>query len=76
MPQISLYIDEPTLRQVEQAAKRQNLSLSKWVTQQLKKSIEPVYPDEYAALFGSITDATFSEPDDLNFYGDTKRENL
>ena len=44
MPQISLYIDEPTLKKVENAAKRQNTSISKWVAEQIRARVEPVYP--------------------------------
>jgi hypothetical protein len=76
MPQISLYIDEPTLKQVERAAKKQKTSLSKWVVEQLKARLEPVYPDDYETLFGSIDDESFVEPDELSFSGDMKREPL
>ena len=35
MPQISLYIDGPTLKKIENAALRQRVSISKWVADQL-----------------------------------------
>ena len=76
MPQISLYIDESTLRQVELAARKQKTSLSKWVVEQLKARIEPVYPEDYEGLFGSIKDESFKEPDELSFSGDLERETL
>lgn len=76
MPQISLYIDEPTLKQVERAARKQKTSLSKWVVEQLKARIEPAYPDDYGELFGSIQDGSFSEPDELSLSGDIGRETL
>ena len=44
MPQISLYIDEKTLKKVENAAQRQHVSISKWVSEQIKTKIEPIYP--------------------------------
>lgn len=44
MPQISLYVDEETLKKVESAAKRQHVSISKWVSEQIRSKIEPVYP--------------------------------
>ncbi len=62
MPQISLYIDEETLKKVETAAARQKLSISKWVAEQIRSRIEPVYPVGYEQLFGSVTDQTFVRP--------------
>ncbi|AEJ18728.1 hypothetical protein [Gracilinema caldarium] len=76
MPQLSIYIDEPTLEKVEKAAKRHNTSISKWVVEQLKASIDPVYPASYENLFGSIDDSTFTEPNELHFGADMKRESL
>ncbi|TXJ08733.1 MAG: hypothetical protein E6Q25_04725 [Acinetobacter sp.] len=63
MPQISLYIDADTLQKVEYAAKQQHLSISKWVANQIKAKVEPVYPQEFYALFGSIQDDTFVRPE-------------
>ena len=76
MPQISLYIDEPTLKKVENAAKRQNTSISKWVAEQIRARVEPVYPVDFEKLFGSIDDESFIEPNELSFSTDMQRESL
>ena len=76
MPQISLYIDEATLKKVENAAFRQHVSISKWVAEQIRARVEPVYPAGYEHLFGSIADDTFVRPDDTSFNSDTEREVL
>jgi hypothetical protein len=73
MPQISLYIDEKTLRKVEIAAKQKHLSISKWVAEQIKAKIDPVYPADYEKLFGSVKDDTFVRPERLYFENDAKR---
>ena len=73
MPQISLYIDEKTLKKVESAAKQSHLSISKWVAEQIKSKLDPVYPTNYERLFGSIKDDTFVRPKNLDFNSDTKR---
>ena len=39
MAQLSLYIDDETLKKVKKAAKSQNISVSKWITSRLKKLI-------------------------------------
>ncbi len=76
MPQISLYIDEPTLKKVENAALRQHVSISKWVAEQIRTRIEPVYPAHYEELFGSITDNSFTRPKESLFSSDIKRKGL
>ena len=73
MPQISLYIDEKTLKKVESAAKQQRLSISKWVAEQIRSKVDPVYPADYDKLFGSIKDDTFTKPGCPNFNDDAKR---
>jgi len=76
MPQISLYIDEKTLKKVESAAMRQRVSISKWVAEQIRAKVEPVYPVDYEILFGSISDDTFIKPVVPAFGSDIKREGL
>ncbi len=60
MPQLSLYIDADTLAKIEQSAEMENKSISKWVTVRIKESLENSWPHNYAALFGSVDDDTFS----------------
>ena len=59
MPQISLYIDEQTLKKVENAAQKQHVSISKWVAEQIRSRVEPIYPANFESLFGSISDDSF-----------------
>jgi len=75
MPQISLYIDESTLKKIELEAKKEHLSISKWVAEQIKNKIEPKYPDGYENLFGSLGD-DFIRQDQISFSNDSKRVNL
>ena len=68
MPQVSLYIDEATLKRIEVAAKTERLSLSKYVSRKLRASLEDQWPEHFDELFGAITDNTFGvdpivEPD-------------
>jgi hypothetical protein len=76
MPQISLYIDEETLRKVENEAKRSHLSISKWVAEQIREKIEPHYPQGYENLFGSVSDESFKRPDSISFSEDSSRESF
>jgi hypothetical protein len=74
MPQISLYIDEATLKKVEISAKKEHLSLSKWVAQLIRSRVTSEYPADFGDLFGSITDDTYTIPDDVSFAADIERE--
>ena len=74
MPQISLYIDESTLKKIEAAASRQHVSISKWVAEQIRTRLEPVYPQTFEDLFGSISDETLVRPEEISFESDIKRE--
>lgn len=76
MPQISLYIDEKTLKKVENAASQQHISISKWVAEQIKNRIEPTYPLDFDSLFGAVTDETFVEPKEINFSSDSERAGM
>lgn len=67
MSQISLYIEEETLRKIELAAKLENKSISKWVASKVKSSLKNQWPDDYFSLFGQIKDKTFNEPEDIDF---------
>lgn len=76
MPQISLYIDEETMQQVEKAAKGEQLSISKWVGKQLKKSLKANYPADFENLYGSIKDESFTEPERLPAEADVSRKSF
>ena len=76
MPQLSLYLDEKTLRKIETAAKIEKLSISKYVVKKLNESINDRWPDQYERLFGCIDDETFLEPADQLYEEDTDREEI
>lgn len=74
MPQISLYIDEPTLRKIENAASRQHISISKWVAEQIRSRVDPIYPKDFEDLFGSVSDDSFVRPEQYSHDLDSPRE--
>ncbi len=76
MPQLSLYIDEETLKKVETAARMEHLSISKYVVGKLKESMNKAWPESYENLFGSIDDISFAAEREADFSSDTERENL
>ena len=63
MPQISLYIDEETLKKIEKAAKKEHVSISKWVGNNIKRTFKSEYPENYFDLYGSVKDETMVAED-------------
>ena len=76
MPQISVSIDEKTFWKLEIAAQRQSASISRQVVEQTKAKVDPVYPANFADLFGSIDDETFTAPLEFSQRFDAKRIHL
>lgn len=70
MPQLSLYLDNKTLRVVEKRAQARNISVSKYVKEAIEKDINSNWPKHYFTLFGSIKDLTFKIPHELDFNSD------
>jgi len=76
MPQLSLYIDENTLKKIELGAKIENLSISKYVVKKLNESLHDSWPDHYDRLFGSISDESFKPIEPMDYKHDIPRENI
>lgn len=54
MAQLSIYIDDKTLRKVERAAKNDKKSISKWVSEQLSNNIPFPTPLKYTMDVDSL----------------------
>jgi hypothetical protein len=76
MPQMSLYIDEPTLKKVRQVARRSHTSVSRWVRSRIQSAIEPSWPEGFFQLCGSIADETFARPKQLSSTDESPRTRL
>lgn len=63
MPQLSLYVTQDQFQKIEREAHAEKMSLSKWVISQIMNKIEPRYPDDWADLFGSVSDESFKRPE-------------
>lgn len=72
MPQLSLYITQEQFQRIKREARAEKMPHSKWVVSQVMNRLEPRYPDGWADLFGSITDNSFSRPDQPNLEIQTK----
>ena len=63
MPQISLYIDDESLRKVERAASKNNVSVSKWMAEQISLNVVADYPEGFESLFGSVKEGELVRPE-------------
>jgi hypothetical protein len=64
MPQLSIYLDEETAALLDRAVSISGTSVSKWVGRQIRESLKTQWPDGYFHLFGSVTDPSFTEPEE------------
>jgi len=76
MAQISIYIDDSTLKQIEIAAEKEHDSISKWVKKRLVTSLKTAWPKDYFDLFGALKDDSFKRPGEMKFSKDRKRQIL
>lgn len=76
MPQLSLYIDERTLKRLQTAAKLENVSVSKYVVRKLSETMDTSWPENYQKLFGAVEDETFEVDREASFDADLPRERL
>jgi len=76
MPQLSIYLDDNTLAQVRESAKKSDISVSKLITNALGEYMSNQWPDGFDTLFGSISDDTFQRHPGIQFTSDLKRKSF
>ena len=73
MAQISIYIDDHTLKLIEIAAEKEHVPISKLAKKCLVSSLNTVWPKDYFDLWGTLTDASFKRPIQGKFSKDRER---
>ena len=76
MPQISLYIDESTLKKIELLAQKERKSISKWVGIRIKSALQETWPENYFSLYGRISDNKFKRPSQPELGNNAGREKI
>jgi hypothetical protein len=61
MSHLSIYLDRETETLVRKAAKKNSLSMSKWIARQLKKSAQDEWSESFKNLAGSIPEMPLIE---------------
>ena len=56
MAQVTLYLDQPTHRLLEDSARASGVSKSRWVAELIRSSGRRKWPDEFQRLAGAFPD--------------------
>ena len=74
MPQLNLYVDDPTHQTIKAAAKAAGVSLSKWVSNLVRERTSDEWPPEVLALAGAWKDFPDAEELRTGYGTDLPRE--
>ena len=73
MAQLSLYLDDDTMERLRRRAEERHTSLSKYVSDLVRRDLGSGWPPGFLDLYGSIDDDAFVEPDEIPFELDAPR---
>jgi len=76
MSQLTIYLDEISMRDVRRSAKRDNVSVSLWARRRLCEAIRHTWPQDFFELFGSLRDSDLTRPAQDGLPPDTPRRSL
>ncbi len=76
MAQLTIYIDEDTLKKIERSARQHKDSISSWVKKRLSGSLAEEWPAGYFDVFGSLRHEGFARPQQPDAKADRPREGL
>ena len=77
MAQITIYMNEETMKKIKTAARKEHDSVSRWVKKRLVRSLENKWPEGFFDLFGSLKDDdSFKRPTQPDWSLDRKRPDL
>jgi hypothetical protein len=76
MSQMTIYLDEPSMRAIKRSAKREHVSVSNWARQRLCEAVRETWPDDYFCTFGALQDGDLIRPAQAALANDAKRQEL
>lgn len=67
MPQLSLYLNDETMRLLRSDVKNEQTSISKYVSQLINRNASNSWPQGYwTEVYGCLDDDSFTVPDELD----------
>ena len=76
MSQLTIYLDEASMRDVKKAAKREHISVSLWARKRLCRDFRHTWPNNYFELFGALRDSDLVRPTQGDMVADINRKAL
>lgn len=76
MAQITIYLDDDTLEQVNRATRGTGVSKSKWIAEAIQLRVRAEWPEAVRALSGSWKDFPLAEEIRARQAKDSRRERL
>lgn len=77
MSQLTIYLEDETLKKIEHHSQLENMSISKWVRSCVLKRLDDTLDLGYFKVFGSLADEnSFSRPEQVDPANDSKRESF
>ncbi len=76
MSQMTIYLDETSMRAIKRSAKREHVSVSNWARRRLCEAVRETWPDDFLATLGSLADSDLIRPSQDDMPHDANRETL
>ena len=76
MSQLTIYLDEASMRDVKRSAKREKISVSLWARRRLGEAVRHAWPRDYFELFGVLRDSDLTRPLQGRLTDDTPRKSF
>ncbi len=74
MSQLTIYLDEASMKEVKKSAKREKISVSLWARRRLSEAIRHTWPRDYFELFGALRDSDLTRPPQGDLSANTPRK--
>jgi hypothetical protein len=74
MSQVTIYLDEETVRRVERAAKSAKSSVSAWIKARLTEVLDDAWPPTFLETLGSLGGSDLERPAQPESTADVARE--
>jgi hypothetical protein len=76
MSTITIYMSDREVRAIKRAARKENLSVSGWARNKIKREITSEWPKGYFDLLGSLDDESMTRPPQPSKTSDAARKHL
>ncbi|MCU0285619.1 MAG: hypothetical protein MUF15_04390 [Acidobacteria bacterium] len=76
MTQISIQLDDGTLKMLKSTAKRSHTTVTDWIKDRIYRGLKQEWPEDYFSIFGSLDEDDLCEPLEIPLSFQSSREEL